>query len=580
MNPSTPFRCLLSMMAGQRRLVVCAMLLAALSVVSELLPWYLLWQAVQYPNHLMQLAGWLTLALAVKYLLLALAGWFSHRAAFRVLYDVRMAVARGLTRLPLSRLSAFSSGSLRNIVINDVERMEGFIAHHSVDFTAALVSPLVAAGFLFWIDWQMALASLVTVPLAVIAQKIAMRGMGQRVAEMNDATSRLNAAIVEYVRGIPVMKAFCQSSRSFRLLDDSLEQYRALVTRFTHQAVPGWSLFMVLLNASIFVLLPLGVWRVSQGTLTLPQLILILLLGSGLIQPLLRVTFMGSLVREMLAGVQRIAAFMLPAAVDADPVPSSLSLSVRDLHFDYAGTPVLRGVSLTLPPGGFYALVGPSGAGKSTLAWLLAGLLLPSRGEISLGDTAVTTLADARRARLLGMVSQEVFIFRGTLADNLRLVAPDASDDALWQALDIAQARQFVAALPDGLETPVGERGVSLSGGERQRIAIARALLADTAILILDEATAFADALTEEAFYRALRETRPQMTVIAIAHRLFAVQHADRILLMEKGRLVADGAHGQLLQDSQLYQQLWHSQFRLQRWHIRDQEQEAAHAGA
>jgi ATP-binding cassette subfamily B protein IrtA len=580
MNPSTPFRCLLAMIAGQRSLVVCAMLLAALSVISELIPWYLLWQAVQHPDNLMQLALWLALALAAKYLLLAMAGWFSHRAAFRVLYDVRMAVARGLTRLPLSRLSAFSSGSLRNIVINDVERMEGFIAHHSVDFTAAIISPLVAAGFLFWIDWQMALAALVTVPLAVIAQKVAMRGMGQRVAEMTEATSRLNAAIVEYVRGIPVMKAFCQSSRSFRLLDDSLEQYRALVARFTHQAVPGWSAFMVLLNASIFVLLPAGIWRVTQGTLTIAQLVLILLLGSGLIQPLLRVTFMGSLVREMLAGVQRIAVFMVPAPVDADPAPSNLSLTARDLHFDYDGVPVLRGVSLELPPGGFYALVGPSGAGKSTLAWLIAGLLLPSRGEICLGDTAVTTLADPRRARLLGMVSQEVFIFQGTLAENLRLVAPDASDAALWQALEIAQALNFVSALPQGLNTPVGERGVSLSGGERQRIAIARALLAETPILILDEATAFADALTEAAFYRALREMRPQMTVIAITHRLFAVQQADRILVMEKGMLVADGGHTQLLQYSSLYRELWQSQFQLQQWHIRNEDKEAADAGA
>lgn len=580
MNPSTPFRCLLAMLAGQRGLVLCAMALAALSVISELIPWYLLWQAVQHPDNLMQLALWLALALAAKYLLLAMAGWCSHRAAFRVLYDVRMAVARGLTRLPLSRLSAFSSGSLRNIVINDVERMEGFIAHHSVDFTAALVSPLVAAGFLFWVDWQMALASLVTVPLAVIAQKVAMRGMRERVAEMNEATSRLNAAIVEYVRGIPVMKAFCQSSRSFRLLDDSLEQYRALVARFTHQAVPGWSIFMVLLNASIFVLLPLGVWRVTQGTLTIPQIILILLLGSGLIQPLLRVTFMGSLVREMLAGVERIAAFLVPAAIDADPVPANLSLTCRDLHFDYDGAPVLRGVSLELQPGGFYALVGPSGAGKSTLAWLLAGLLTPSRGDIRLGNTAVSNLSDARRAALLGMVSQEVFIFQGTLADNLRLVAPEASDAQLWQVLEIAQARVFVSALPQGLGTAVGERGVSLSGGERQRIAIARALLANTPILILDEATAFADALTEEAFYRALREARPQMTVIAIAHRLFAVQHADRILVMEKGVLVADGGHAQLLQYSPLYRELWQSQFRLQHWHIRDEEKEAAHAGA
>ncbi|WP_342321766.1 ABC transporter ATP-binding protein [Kosakonia sp. BYX6] len=577
---NSPSHLLLTLIAGQRAGLIAAMLLAALSVISELLPWYLLWQAVQHPENLLELAAWLALALGVKYLLLAIAGWFSHRAAFRVLYDVRMAVARGLTRLPLSQLSTYASGSLRNIVINDVERLEGFIAHHTVDFTAALLSPLVAAAFLFWSDWQMALAALATVPLALLAQKIAMRGMAERVAEYNAATSKLNAAIVEYVRGIPVMKAFCQSSRAFRLLNDSLEQYRALITRFTHSAVPGWSLFTVLLNASIFILLPLGIWRVSHGGLTVAQLILILLLGSGLIQPLLRVTFMASLIREMLAGVARIAVFLQPAASNDDPTPADLRLQVSHVYFGYPGSPILNDLSFTLSPGGFYALVGPSGAGKSTLAWLMAGLLSPDKGEITLGGVAVDRLSDARRAQLLGMVSQEVFIFRGTLAENLRLGCPSASDEQIWQALGVAQAQAFVAALPQGLQTLVGERGVSLSGGERQRIAIARALLAQPTILILDEATAFADALTENAFYLALRKTWPAMTVVAIAHRLFAVQHAEAILLLDNGELVALGDHPALLRDSPLYRDLWHSQFRLQQWHIRDQQQEAAGARA
>ncbi|KGT93059.1 ABC transporter [Erwinia typographi] len=578
-SPS-PVRTLLALISGEKTSLRWAIGLAALSVLLELIPYYLLWMAanvlqagVLAGGQLLQLAGWLAGALLLKYLLLAFAGYFSHLAAFRVLYQVRLRIARALTRLPLMQLSHYSSGGLREIIINDVERLESFIAHHTVDLTAALVSPLTAALFLFWLDWKMALAALATVPLAILAQKIFSRGMQQRTAEYHEATERLNGAIVEFIRGIPVMKAYRQTSRSFRLLHDSLTQYHQLVGRFTRRAVPAWSLFVVLLNANIFILLPLGIWRISQGTLTTAELVLALMLGSGLLKPLLRVTFLGTLMREILAGITRIQPFLQE---DSSPqgtnTPANSTLIAEGVSFRYEQREVVNNVSLRLEPGGFYALVGPSGAGKSTLAWLLAGLLPASAGQIHIGDTLLSELDDRTRANRLAVVSQDVFLFKGTLAENLRIGNPQASEAQIYQALNIAQADSFVQALPLGLQTPLDERGLRLSGGERQRIAIARALLADTPILILDEATAFADALTEASFYQALRLARPNTTVLTIAHRLFAVQQADAILLMENGRLVASGSHSGLIESNGLYQQLWHSQFQLQHWHIRSGE--------
>lgn len=582
----SPFASLMALVSSEKKSLNMALALAALSVLMELIPYYLLWLAANYVQQgspgdqpLLVLAGWLALALLLKYLLLSFAGYFSHLAAFRVLYQLRLRIARALTRLPLMQLAPYSSGSLRKIIINDVERLESFIAHHTVDLIAALVSPLTAALFLFWLDWKMALAALATVPLALLAQKMFSRGMQERVRTYQEATEQLNGAIVEFVRGVPVMKAYRQTARSFRLLHDSLQRYHQLVEGFTRRAVPSWSVFVVLLNANIFILLPLGIWRITQGTLTVSELVLVLMLGSGLLKPLLRVTFFSSLMREVLAGMARIQPFLLAEQEQkGGDAPVSSQLQASQLSFSYGERQVVREVSLTLQPGGFYALVGPSGAGKSSLAWLLAGLLPADSGDVRAGDTPLTQLSDKQRAALFALVSQDVFLFKGSLADNLRIGNPDATHQQIEEALEIAQASAFVNALPQGIDTLVHERGLRLSGGERQRIAIARALLAQTPVLILDEATAFADALTEAAFYHALRAARPHTTVLTIAHRLFAVQQADELLLMENGQLVARGTHQQLMADNALYQQLWHSQYQLQHWHIRSQE--VSHVGA
>ncbi|WP_437611375.1 ABC transporter ATP-binding protein [Erwinia sp. V71] len=582
----SPFASLMALVSSEKKTLNRALALAALSVLMELIPYYLLWLAANFVQNgtldeqpLLALAGWLALALVLKYLLLNCAGYFSHLAAFRVLYQLRLRIARVLTRLPLMQLSTYSSGSLRKIMINDVERLESFIAHHTVDLISALVSPLTAALFLFWLDWKMALATLITVPLALLAQKMFSRGMQERVRTYNEATEQLNSAIVEFVRGVPVMKAYRQTAQSFRLLHDSLQRYHQLVEGFTRRAVPSWSVFVVLLNANIFILLPVGIWRISHGTLTISELVLVLMLGSGLLKPLLRVTFFSSLMREVLAGMARIQPFLLAEQEEKSSVtPASTQLAATQLCFSYAHRQVVRDVSLTLQPGGFYALVGPSGAGKSSLAWLLAGLLPADSGDIRVGDTPLSELNDQTRAALFALVGQEVFLFKGSLADNLRVGNPAATHRQMEEALEIAQASGFVNALPQGIHTLVNERGVRLSGGERQRIAIARALLAEAPILILDEATAFADALTEAAFYRALRAARPHTTVLTIAHRLFAVQQADELLLMENGQLVARGSHQQLMTENTLYQQLWHSQYQLQHWHIRSQE--VSHVGA
>ncbi len=568
-----------SLIAGQKNRITLAVCLTVIAVLTELIPYWILYLAAEVvlagtdvSHTLITLATWLALTLVVKYMLLAFAGYFSHLAAFHVLHEVRLGIARALTKMPFLSMIKYSSGALKKIVINDVERLEGFIAHHIIDLVSALTGPLVAAGFLFWLDWQMALAALSTIPLALLVQKMLTRGMYQRVQEWNHAVERLNAATVEYVRGIWVMKTFCQSAASFRLLHDQLSDYHRLACRFTRQAVPAWSFFIVLLTANIFILLPAGLWRLFHGELSLPAFILILMLGTGLLKPMLRITLLSAMGRDLLAGVERMQPFLVDFVLPEQHRPGDSvdnGVYVREVCVHYGQRQVLSDITLNLAPGSFTALVGPSGAGKSTLAWVLAGLLPATSGEVLLNGIKPGSMDDATRATLLALVTQEVFLFQGTLAENLRLARPNASDDELMQVLEVVQARSLIEKLNNGLDSDIGERGLRLSGGERQRIAIARALLAATPVLILDEVTAFADAISEAAFWQALRHQYPHITVLTIAHRLYAVQHADQICVMQAGKLCATGTHDKLLTDSLLYRTLWQSQYSNHAWHIR-----------
>lgn len=572
-----PWPTLLGLLRGHRLPLGAALLLAALAAVLELVPYAGLCQSVTLLMHgagasvFYRLAGWIALALAGKYVLYTLAYYLSHNAAYRILMQTRQTLARRLSWAPLEWLQRHGSGALKKLLMQDVERLEQFIAHHLVEMAAALFAPLLVAAVLLVIDWRLALAALATLPLAIAFQALAMRGMAQRMADYQQAVGDLNNASVEYLRSMPVMKAFRQNARSFARMRDALARYHALIRGVTRRVVPGWSVFMVLLNANIVFLLPLELWLLQRQQIDLAQLLLALVLGGGMLKPLFKLMRFQAQIREILDGVGR----MQPLLAMREPaVVSPVAIGEASLRFDgvcfgyAAGAPVLHELSLSIPAGGMTALVGPSGAGKSTLASLLGGLIVPERGSITLGGVPLVQIGEAQRAGLIAVATQEAFLFRGSLLDNLRLGCPDADEARVRTALRIAQAEAFVDALPEGWHAQVGERGVCLSGGERQRIAIARALLADTPILVLDEATAFADSRTERRFYRALREACPDKTLLVIAHRLYTVRDAAQILVLESGRLVDAGDHSTLLRRCAPYREQWRAQARDDDWAI------------
>ncbi|MGA9705005.1 ABC transporter ATP-binding protein [Pseudomonas sp.] len=569
------------LLRGQGRRLGLAVAMAVLAAAVELLPFFLLAHGVnrvvqggpRLGGDLMQLAGWVALALLSKYLLYTLAYYLSHVAAYRVLLTTRRALVRHLSWAPLPWLSRWSSGELKQRVIQDVERMEQFIAHHSVECVAAVLSPIWVLIALCFVDWRLALCALLPVPLALCAQAWMMRGLGERLAQYAGAVDDLDGATLEFLRSAPLMKAFRQDVRSFKRMREALAHYQHLIGRMIRISVPGWSVFVVLLGANVAVLFPAGLWLYGIGELTQAQLVLVLILGTGMLRPLLRVARLNSQIQEIIGGVRRFAPLLVwpqPSQGHEQPVAAHLGVTFEDVSFNYQQQPIVRHIDLVLPAGQMTALVGPSGSGKSTLAWLLGGLLDADCGRVLLDGKPLSAFSDAARAAAVGVVSQDAFIFQGSLLDNLRIGRADATPGQIATALRVAQAEDFIRALPQGLDTQMDERGGRLSGGERQRIGLARALLAETPVLVLDEATAFADSRTERRFYQALRDTWPDKTLLVIAHRLTSISEAEQIVLLEHGVIRDRGTHAQLLVRSSAYATQWQHQFDSEDWTIRD----------
>ncbi|AHG62993.1 ABC transporter ATP-binding protein [Advenella mimigardefordensis] len=556
-----------TLLRGHRIPLGMAIMLAAVAAALELVPFLILCYSVAALPGLpdayvfFQLAGWLALALAGKYIVYSLAYFLSHQTAYRVLMDTRQILVRRLARAPLPWLQQHNSGVLNQLVMQDVERIEQFIAHHLVEMMAAFAASVLVISVLWWVDWRLALAALAAPLLAAVIQAIAMRNVGQYMTEYQQAIGELNGASVEYLRSMPVMKTFNQGAHSFARMRNGLSRYHDLVQRITRGTVPGWSLFVVMLNANI-VVLPIGLWLMHEQQIDLTGMLIAIVLGNGMVRPLMKLMRFQTQIREILGGVQRMQPVlsMQECQSETRQTLTSSGVQLSGINVTYGSRPVLSDVSFPIPAGRVTALVGPSGAGKSTIASLLGGLIEPDQGHILVGDCRLANIGDAQRCATIAVVAQDAFLFRGTLLSNLKLGQPEASDNQVRQALRVAQAEAFVNALPEGWHTHVGERGLTLSGGERQRLAVARALLANTPILVLDESTAFADSRTEQHFYEALHRTYPDLTVLTIAHRLYSVKDAANIVVLDHGSVVGSGSHASLLQTCTLYRQMWQAQ--------------------
>ncbi|MBC3917138.1 ABC transporter ATP-binding protein [Undibacterium sp. CY18W] len=575
-------------LAGERKTsLIWATVLSAMSSLLSLAPLLVIYLVLLHLAHpqqektlteLWSILGWGALAMGLRWLLQVSGGVLAHLAAFNILFDLRLAVADKLRRVPMGWITARNAESINKVLRDDVDRLELFIAHHLNDSAAALTLPVVSAIALFYLDWRMALVTLVTVPLAIVVQLLLWKKVPEVMREYNEVNAILASQVVQYVQGIAVIKTYRQgaaSAASAVRLPQVVAAYFDVIVRMVKLTVPAWSAFTVVIGANMLCILPFGGYWYLQGSLSLELFVLCLLLGLGITRPLFQLAFFGSLMRLIQDGYGRVQDLMeapeLPDAANAANMqtPADNSVEFDGTSFAYGEITVLQDISFKIPAGSLTAIVGPSGAGKSTLAQLLVRFWDVQQGAVRIGGADVREIPLADMHSQVAYVMQDVFLFHDTVLENIRLGREDISEEQVVAAATAAQAHDFINCLPQGYQTVLGERGARLSGGEKQRLSIARALVKNSPVIVLDEATAFSDPVNEARLLQALGVLTRDKTVMVIAHRLSTIIDADQIVVLDTGRVIACGKHAQLLQDCTLYRHLWQLQSDSATWKIR-----------
>lgn len=566
-EPGVPLLTVLRMLKSRAPVLTLATLAALAGAALELVPFWALSRMVgpllASPVEVLELGrlGLVCLgSLGAQVVLSSGASIAAHHAAFGVLQDLRLQIAGKLARVPLSFFSRHETGHLKRVMLDDVEKLEGLIAHHLPESVAALALPVLVAGVLFRVDALMAAVCLIALVPAICAMAFGMHGVEDMHRTWLQKQDKVNSGVIEFVRGIQVIKTFGLSARSFDRLARSIEDSRGWMERLMRRSGSAFATFQAFIGSSIVFIVPIGCVRYVAGELSLPDLALFVILGPQLLGAATRAIFAVEGVKKIGESNRRILRLLaereLPSASGAAPVRHDVAF--RELSFEYqSGVPVLRQVTARAGASQVTAFVGRSGSGKTTLLSLVPRLWDASSGSVEIGGVDVRSLPLEELLNRVSVVFQDVFLLRGSVRDNLRIASPHATDEQLEAACRAARAHDFIQRLPLGYDTPVGERGARLSGGQRQRLSIARALLKDAPILILDEATSFSDAENDALIQEALRELCRGRTVLVIAHRLETIASADHIVVLDQGRVQDQGTHAELLQRSGVYRELW-----------------------
>ncbi len=490
----------------------------------------------------------------------ALSTATSHRATFAVLGEIRKRCTEKLSRMPLGAVLSMSSGALKNTLIERIDSIETTLAHIVPEFTANLLVPVIILIYIFTIDWRMGLASLVTVPIGMFCYILMMVGSGPFYERTVTATKALNDTAVEYIGGIQVIKVFGKTKSSYeRFSRDAYEAAHSFIDWMRISIIP-MAFAMVVMPSTLVSVLPIGGILVKGGSLSSQDFVMIIILSVGMITPLVTLMSYSDDLRTMgtiFGEVRKILEAPEMIRPAGGEVPEKNDLALKDVHFSYKDQEVLHGISMDIPAGSFVALVGPSGSGKSTIARLIASLWDVGSGSITLGGRDIREIPQEACADKIAFVSQDNYLFNMTVRENIRLGRPGASDREVEDAAKMSGCHDFIMSLENGYDTLVGSSGGHLSGGERQRISIARAMLKAAPIVILDEATAYTDPENEAVIQRSVSKLTEGKTLIVIAHRLSTIAYADKIYVVDDGRIREEGTHGQLLEKHGLYEKMW-----------------------
>ncbi|KNZ40238.1 ABC transporter ATP-binding protein [Acetobacterium bakii] len=575
------FKRILIYAEDQKKKMMLATMLLLLSVLAGVFPFVMVYQIITplingrtlATGDILIRVGMVLFFLVFQAVFMGIGLDLSHKAAYGTLKNIRISLQEKMEKLPLGVIEQKGTGRLKKLFVDDVDSLETLLAHAIPEGFANVMVPLVIYGILMIVDWKLALMAMASVPLSLLAMTTMYTIGMKRMGAYFTAGQTMNNTIIEYINGMEVVKVFNREGESYQRFKTDVENYRDFTLKWFKACWPWMAVYGCLLPYTLILTLPLGSYFVLQGYSTLPDLILTMCMSMGLGIPLLRaLSFISALpqLNYKLAEVESV--------IDATPLKAGTasfsgtdhSVLFTDVSFGYHDAKVIHHINLSAKPGETIALVGESGSGKSTLAKLLVHYYDVNAGKISIGGQNICTMSLEALNDCISYVAQDQFLFNTSIRENIRLGKPEAGEEAILLAAEKAQCLEFIRQLPNGIDTLAGDCGNQLSGGQKQRITLARAILKNAPILVLDEATAFADPENEEKMEAALAALVHNKTTFVIAHRLASVMGADQIYVLENGSISAHGTHQELLENSSLYQKLWMHNQKSADWQMKE----------
>ena len=496
----------------------------------------------------------------IKMLLTRRSSLMSHKISFTILKNIREAITDRMAKVPMGVMLETPTGTFKNLIVDNVAKLEDSMAHFMPELPSNIAAPLCSILLIFILDWRMGLASLITIPLGILFFAAMMRGYGPRMENYMRSANDMNSSLVEYVSGIQVIKAFNRSASSYGKYSKSVNYFHDSTMEWWSQCWFWNAAARAVLPSTLLGTLPVGAWLYMEGTLSLPVFLISLVVPLGFVAPLMKVSEAMEQVSMIKGNLEQVTAFLKTPELVRPSEPVSLgerTYQFEDVHFGYKETEVLHGISFQTRPGTMTAIVGPSGSGKSTIAKLMAGFWDVTSGSVRFGGQDIRQIPFEQLMGEISYVAQDNFLFDKSIRENIRMGNPAATDEEVEDAAKAANCHDFIMQLEQGYDTLAGDAGDRLSGGERQRITIARAMLKPSSVVILDEATAYADPENEALIQQAISKLVAGKILIVVAHRLNTIRNADQILVVANGNIAGRGTQEELLRECPIYQKMW-----------------------
>ena len=581
------FKVLLSYTEGSGQRMGISVVLSIISVISGIIPYYCLYRSADlYIRNMdnvpiQDIVRWCLYAFlfyVIKIVCFSASTWMSHIAAYHILEGLRLRLSDRFLKAPLGDVEGHSIGEIKSIMVEKIENMEPPLAHMIPEGSGHILLPVISIIALFVRDWRIALASLVTVPLSMVFMMMTMVISGKSFTQYDKSNAYMNSTIVEYIEGIEVIKAFGRAGTSYEKYAKAILDYKKFVVKWLSSTWITMKMTFALFPSTLLGTLPVGLYLTIRGQITISELILAVMLSMSMVTSFAKIEVFMESIREMKFNIESVQGFLemreLPEPAERANIADN-DVELKNVHFSYTGESkdeVLHGISLSMPAGSYTALVGPSGGGKSTVARLISRFFDVTDGSITIGGVNVKDMPLEQLSEMVSFVTQDNFLFRCSIMENIRIGNPSAADEEVKEAARKACCEEFIKKLPQGYDTPAGEAGKRLSGGEKQRIAIARIMLKNAPVVILDEATAFTDPENEDKLQRSIEALTKGKTLLVIAHRLSTITDADQIVVLKGGQIEAKGTQEELLASCPLYERMWQAHVGARHWAVGGQK--------